>query len=187
MHGVIALLFFLAQPFWEARPPDKWTDREIETLLEASPWAETVGPDPGVRISLPMAAPMEQAESERRARAKKSLPLLDPDYLDYIRDNREKVIILAISYETQSAAGSPQENKRMEVESEMKVGRKSYQILGHFPPTTADPVLRLVFPRAVQPTDKQVEFKLYVPGVSFPERGVTFFVKELMVRGKLEM
>ena len=187
MHAVIALLFFLAQPFWETKPPEKWTDREIETVLNASPWVQMVGPDPALRVFLPMAEPMEQADAERRARSKKPLPLLDPDYLDYIRDNREKVIVLAISYYGLAGMSNAQENKRMEVESEMKIGRKSYQILGHFPPTTADPVLRLVFPRAVRPGDKEVEFKLYIPGVSYPERDASFFVKDLMFHDKLEM
>jgi hypothetical protein len=69
----------------------------------------------------------------------------------------------------------------------MKIGKKSYRILGHFPPTDTDPVLRLVFPREVKPTDKTVTFKLYVPGLPFPERDASFYVKDLMFQGKLEM
>jgi hypothetical protein len=187
MHAFVALLFFLAQPFWEARPPEKWTDREVATMLEASPWVLTTGPEPSIHVYLATAAPIEQAESESRARSKKPIPMLDPDYLDYIRENREQVFILAIPYHKLADAGRAEENKRMETDTEMKVGRKTYKILGHFPPTETDPVLRLVFPRAVKPSDKSVDFDLYIPGVSFPERTVTFYVKDLLYHGKLEM
>ncbi len=187
MRVLVAFLFFLAQPFWETKPPEKWTDREIETVLSASPWVETVGPEPSVRVYLATAAPIEQAEAERRIRAKKPGAMLDPDYLDYLLENREQAFVLAIPYGNLGGLGNAEENKRMELDTEMKIGRKTYKILGHFPPTTADPVLRLIFPRAVKPTDKTVLFTLYVPGVAFPERDVSFNVKDLMFRGKLEM
>ena len=187
MHALVALLFFLAQPFWETRPPEKWTDREIETMLHASPWGEIVGSDPAVHVYLATAAPIEQAEAEQRIRAKRPGPMLDPDYLDYLRENREESFVLAIPYDSLGGMGKAEENKRMELDTEMKVGRKSYPILGHFPPTTTDPVLRLIFPRVVKTTDKMVEFKLYVPGVTFPERDVVFYTKDLMFHGKLEM
>ena len=80
-----------------------------------------------------------------------------------------------------------EELRKMEAESVMLVGRKTYKIIGHFPPTPSDPVLRLVFSREVQPADKKVVFRLYVPGVDFPEREVEFQVKELLYHGKLEM
>ena len=69
----------------------------------------------------------------------------------------------------------------------MKVGRKKYKITGHFPPTPSDPYLRLVFPRAVAPSDKIVEFDLYLPGAPQPYRIAEYVVKELMYRGKLEL
>jgi hypothetical protein len=69
----------------------------------------------------------------------------------------------------------------------MLAGRKTWQLVGHFPPSPSDPVLRLVFPREVQPTDKSVLFRLYLPGISFPEREVEFRTKDLMYHGKLEM
>jgi hypothetical protein len=75
----------------------------------------------------------------------------------------------------------------MEEESVMLVGKKRYQIVGHFPPTPSDPVLRLVFPRAVRSTDKSVIFRLYLGGLKFPEREVEFRVKDLVYQGKLEL
>ena len=59
------------------------------------------------------------------------------------------------------------------------------KIIGYFPPMRSDPVLRLVFPREVQPTDKTVVFRLYLAGISFPEREVQFRLKDLMYHGKL--
>jgi hypothetical protein len=69
----------------------------------------------------------------------------------------------------------------------MKIGRKTYQIVGYFPPTKSDPVLRLVFPRALQSNDKDVQFELYLPGIPFPERDADFRVKDLLYHGKLTM
>jgi hypothetical protein len=69
----------------------------------------------------------------------------------------------------------------------MVIGRKTYHFTGHFPPTPSDPVLRLIFDREVKETDKAVGFRLYLPGLNFPEREVEFRVKDLMFQGKLEM
>jgi hypothetical protein len=187
MHALVTLLFFLGQPFWETKPPEKWTDQEVKTVLQTSPWVQSVAGDPVVQIYLATATPIEQAEAELRSRSKKPLPPLDPDYLDYLRENREQAFVLAIPYSRLAAAGSAEEDRRMEEETQMKIGRKTYKILGHFPPTTTDPVLRLVFPRAVKRTDKMVEFNLYLPGVSFPERDAAFYVSDLLFRGKVEM
>lgn len=75
----------------------------------------------------------------------------------------------------------------MEQECQMIVGRKTYAIIGHFPPTPSDPVLRLVFPRAVKPADKTVAFRLYLAGLNFPERELEFRVKDLLYHGQLAM
>lgn len=187
MPAVVALLFFLSQPFWETKPPAKWTDREIDMVLHSSPWVQTADPEPGVLVYFATAAPIEEAEAELRARGTKPMPLPDPDYVDYLRDNREKVFILAIPYSTLTGLGDVQQNRRMQTESRMKIGKKTYQILGHFPPTPSDPVLRLVFPREVKSTDKMVDFQLYVPGVPFPERDVSFYVKDLLFHNEVEM
>jgi hypothetical protein len=42
---------------------------------------------------------------------------------------------LAIPYSLRGAFGTAEQQARMEAESEMKVGPKSYKILGQFPPT----------------------------------------------------
>jgi hypothetical protein len=191
LRALLPLLFFFGQPFWEAKPPEKWTDAEITYLRNSSPWAQQVGAPPQqVTVFLATAAPIEAAEAELRLRMKKNTrPLAepDPDYLDYLREHRDSTFVLAITYPTLTGLGHADESKNMEEETVMLVGRKEYKILGHFPPTPSDPVLRLIFPRMVKPTDKSFFFKLYLMGLKFPEREVEFKVKELMYQGKLEM
>jgi hypothetical protein len=192
--AIVALFFFLAQPFWETKPPERWTAQEIEEIRHDSPWALSVGPDPQVLIYLATAAPIEEAEAEARVRTKKPLDEPDPDYLDYLRENRDSQMVVAIPYTAKGALASakvgfakPEEVHRMEEESSMVVGRNTYKMVGHFPPTDADPVLRLVFPRAADTPDKTVVFRLYVPGVEWPDREAEFRIKDLMYHGKLAM
>jgi hypothetical protein len=186
MLVLVPLFLFLAQPFWESKPPEKWSNQEISMLRSNSPWAQIMGPEPGVLVYFATAAPIEEAEGELRLRIKNALREPDPDYLTYLSENRDKYFVLAIPYD-RLALEKADESRKMEAESVMVIGRKTYKIIGHFPPTPSDPVLRLVFSREVQPADKKVVFKLYVPGVDFPEREAEFQVKELLYHGKLEM
>ncbi len=187
MHALLALFFFLAQPFWESTPPEKWSRQEIDTIRYNSPWAQAVGPSPVVLVYFATAAPIEEAESELRFRGNDPLPQPDPDYLAYLTENRDTNLVLAIPYESLARLGKAEDQKRMEDESVMVIGRKQFKMVGHFPPVPSDPVLRLVFPREVQPGDKRVVFRLTLPGISFPDREVEFTVKDMMYHGKLEM
>ena len=190
MHALLPLFFFLAQPFWEAKPPEQWTDAEIQAIRSDSPWAQHSPVLSDVVIYLATAAPIELAETELRGRLKKNprpLPELDPDYMEYLRDHREQNLVLAITYPTLAGLGDAAESKRLEEESVMIVGRKTYHLVGHFPPTPSDPVLRLIFPRAVKSSDKTVVFRLYLGGLKFPECEVEFRVKDLTFQGKLQM
>ncbi len=187
MHALLALFFFLGQPFWETKPPEKWTSQEIDTIRYNSPWAQSVGPDPAMLVYFATAAPIEDAEGELRLRSKATLHEPDPDYLAYLSEHREECIVLAIAYSALPRVDKPEERKRLEEESVMVIGRKKYKMMGHFPPVASDPVLRLVFPREIQPTDKRVVFRLTLPGIQFPEREVEFTVKELIYHGKLEV
>jgi hypothetical protein len=152
-----------------------------------SPWAQNVGPEPKVLVYLATAGPIEDAEQEARLRAKDPLAEPDPDYLDYLREHRDLHFVLAIPDVTLSALQKPGEEHLMEEGTQMVVGRKTYKMIGHFPPTPSDPVLRLVFPREAQPSDKSVIFHLYLPGIGFPERETEFRIKDLMYHGKLAM
>jgi hypothetical protein len=184
---LLLVLFFLGRPFWEAKPPERWSDREIEAIRNDSPWAQSVGPEPKILAYLATAAPIEDAEEEARLRTRNPLNEPDPDYLDYLRENGDKQFVLAIQGVTRSGLDQPGEEKAMEESTVMMVGPKRYKIVGHFPPTESDPVLRLVFPREAQSTDQSVLFRLYLPGLAFPNRETEFRVKDLLYHGKLAM
>lgn len=188
MHAWIALLFFLAEPFWEAKPPEQWTDHEIDLMRISSPWTQTIGPEPNLLCWWATAEPMEEAESEARLHKRKPERQPDPDYLNYLADNRERVVVFAIGYP--DLAGLSKESdawQRVEKETYLRVGGKNYKVEGLFPPEPSDPVLRLIFPRVVKPTDKEVRLQLYAPGLPFPEREADFWVKDLTYHGKLAM
>ena len=190
MHALVPLFFFLAQPFWETKPPEAWTDAEIQAIRTDSPWAQRTDEAPVVVVFLATAAPIEHAEAELRLRLKKNphpMPEPDPDYVEYLTSHRDDSFVLAITYPTLAGLGNARESRRMEEESVMLIGKDSYGIVGHFPPTPSDPVLRLIFPRAVKPGDKTVLFRLYLGGLKFPEREVEFRVKDLTYQGRLEM
>lgn len=187
MRFVLPLLLFLGQPFWETKPPERWSDAEIDVVLHRSPWTQVLAPAPEIPIRLATAEPIEEAEAEARLRVKRPEKEPDPDYNGYITEHKSEVFVLALQYPPNQGLGSASEQKRMEDESVMKIGRKAYQIVGYFPPTPADPMLRLVFPRAVKTGDKQVQFELYLSGLPFPERDAMFAVKDLTYHGKLAM
>jgi hypothetical protein len=187
MHFLLPLLFWFAQPFWEAKPPEQWSDREVEQMLRDSPWAQHTLPIPGPLAYLAMARPVEEAETEARVRAKLSPRDADSDYSYFVTQKRETHFILAVPYENLRGFGDAREIKRLEEATVMILGRRKIRLAGHFPPVPDDPALRLVFPREVQDTDKKVLFRLYLPGAEFPDRTVEFTVKDLIYHGKLEM
>ncbi len=195
----IGLLLFLAAPFWEAKAPADWSDEELGRLLTNSPWAQMVtgpgrGDAPPVQMYLATAAPIEQAEREwnRRARLRQRAapPPSDPlseEYRVWFEDNRATQIVLAVSIPNNRAFADNREISHMQQECVMHAGRRKYKMTGHFPPSPRDPYLRLAFPRQVEATDKSVSFDLYLPGVPLPFRVVEFSVKDMLLKGKLEI
>jgi hypothetical protein len=183
MYLLWAALLFMGRPFWDAKPPEQWTLREIDLLRSASPWAQAAGPAPQVLVYLATAAPIEDAEAEARLRGDKTLREPDPDYSYYLVHHRDTHLVLAVAYAWPKSI-DPAEERRMEEQCVMIAGRKTIHMAGHFPPTAADPVLRLVFPREMGPDDKSVVFRLYLPGLEFPDREVEFRIKDLLYRGK---
>ena len=189
------LLFLFAAPFWDAKAPADWTEDDLQRLFTDSPWAQMVtapgrvAPGPAVQVYLATAAPMDQAERERDRRSRRQGPadVLAEDYQAWLKENRAAQIVLAVRIANNAGFFDEREVRRMEEECVMRVGRKKFKTTGHFPPSAGDPYLRLAFPREVQPRDKSVVFELYLPGVPIPDREAEFGVKEMMVRGKLEM
>lgn len=188
MHALVALFFFFAQPFWQTKAPEDWTLKEIGILRSMSPWAQSIGPAPAVLVYLATAAPIEEAESELRVRSKSPMREPDPDYAAYISTHRDQNFVVAIPYPNLAKLGKAEEEKHMEEETVLIIGKnRKYKLVGHFPPTPSDPVLRLIFPREVHPDDKTMTIRLSLPGVDFPDRDAEFQVKDMMYRGKLEM
>src|SRR5689334_7983688 len=122
MHALIPILFFLAQPFWEAKAPQDWTDMELNGFLTDSPWAQRVGDSPEVVVTLTTAAPIERAEAELRRRSRTSartLPSPDADFVEYLKAHREQSIAVSIPYPDLAGLSQAGESKRMEDETLM--------------------------------------------------------------------
>jgi hypothetical protein len=203
MHGAIlaVLLFLAADPFWVAKPPQQWTDIELAQLLADSPWArQAEGPGTASRpapvaVYLATAGPVDQAERERARRAKPRSPsadttaadLLAEEYRAWLAENRATQVVLAVRVSDVRAFADEREVRRMEDGCAMRIGRRKIKMTGHFPPSSADPYLRLAFPRQAQLSDKTLVFELYVPGVPIPFRMVEFSLKDMVVNGKLEL
>ena len=189
----LAVLLFLAAPFWETAAPANWSETQLKELLTDSPWAQLVagrGAAPAIQVLVATASPIEQAEAEwdRRFTKKKTEPdLMKEEYIVWLQENRDKQIVLAISAGKSAQLSDENEIRKMEEQSVMQVGRKKYKMTGHFPPSAGDPYLRIAFPREVTANDKTVLFELYVPGVGIPFRSVEFTVKDMIVKGKLEI
>jgi len=189
---VAVLLAAAALPFWEARPPAEWTDEELQDLLTRSPWTQQAvsgKSSSGVLVYLATARPMREAEAEiaRRARSREAEEMEDTEYADFLHENEGKYIVLAVSVPNRKALDDPAEARLMEEQSALRVGRNKYKMAGSFPPSASDPLLRLVFPRAVTERDKSFGFNLYVPGVREPFRFAEFKTADLVNRGSPEM
>lgn len=196
-----ALLLLFAAPFWETKAPADWTDEELRQMLTDSPWAQIVRgvgrgvPAPPVQIYLATAAPIEPAERERDRRYRRKRPPNAPaapdplaeEYRVWLEDNRAANIVLAVRIDGNQGFLDEKEIRQMEEESVMRAGRRKFKMTGHFPPSAGDPYLRLAFPRQVNPNDKAVSFELYLPGVPIPFREAEFKLKDMVIKGKLEI
>jgi hypothetical protein len=197
MHGLVVVgALLLVAPFWESKEPHDWSDREISEMLHSSPWARTATSEgvlrqPGVQTYLASARPIEEAEAEvrrrRQIRNRSTGPVETDEFREYLKEQKEKPIVLTIHFPDSNALANAAESKRMEEESFMKIGRKKYRMTGHFPPAPDDPYLRLIFPRAAGSKDKIVEFDLYLPGATDPYRTVEYEIKDMIYKGKLEL
>ena len=187
-----ALFLMMAAHFWETKPPAEWTEKEMEILLTDSPWSQPVragATAPIAILYLATAEPMRIAEKEvrrRYVRAGAPVDELHEEYELFLRENQGKVIVVAVSLPQTQIASEGEEIKRMEDECILKIGRRKVKLSGHFPPSRTDPYLRLVFPRLVKPEDKDLDFQLYVPGLSSPFREARFVLKELHYQGAPE-
>jgi hypothetical protein len=190
---LVSLLLLMGPPFWEVRAPAEWTEEDLEELMGNSPWSQAArAPLTGdsVRVYLATARPMQEAESELRRRKPHPAAAEDPsadEYREFLRENRGRVIVLSVLLPNWDPRSDPVAEKKLEEESLLRAGRRRYKMIGHFPPTPADPYLRLVYPRAVTAADKDFRFELYLPGLASPYRTVEYTVKDLLYKGQPEM
>lgn len=175
-----------APRFWETKPPEQWTDQELEFMLTESPWAqaEMPGRQP---VFLASARPVREAEEQRHLRweRRNETGPGEEDYRTYIARNPGKHIVVAVHAGIDEFT-DPKEIKMMEKECYLRVGKKKIRMVGHFPPTPWDPYLRMLFPRVPLKGLKSLNIGLYLPGLLRPFRDVEFFLKDLEYRGQVE-
>ena len=177
-----------ASAFWNAKTPADWSIEEVRTMLRQSPWATVSAATMGtpVRVHLASAEPMREAEvKERQAWRYRVAPGANfEEYQAMLKEGR--YIVLAVLLPDATFVSDAIESRSLERDSVLHIGRRTYKLITHFPPTEGDPYLRYVFPREVKPNDKALLFEVYVPGLSYPQRHLEFDLREMVYKGKLE-
>ncbi len=194
----------ITTPVWELKAAAEWTDEELAAVLTASPWAQMhrlelpaakgVGAgglsNPTLHLFLATATPVREAERElRRRRLQASVEperAADSEFEEFLEANPGRYIVLAVRVLRPELLDRPRSVETMERETRLRIGRRSYELVGHFLPTRDDPYVRLIFPRDVRDTDTELRFELYVPGVPLPFRTVRFKLEKLTWRGRPE-
>jgi len=185
-----AVCAFGADEFWK-KPPQEWTEEQLETLLKDSPWARSaegshrtgLQANPVVTF-LASSKPMRLAEEElirrrvKRPEVARAIRSARAEFNEYLDKNAGHVIALAIACDPNALADA-QDARKMEEDTFMKAGKHKVKIMGHFPPSPSDPFLRLLFPRAVDAKAKTIEFEFYLPGGPSPYRLAIYKVSEL--------
>jgi hypothetical protein len=192
MHLLRVFFLLLASPFWESKPPQEWSNLDLDLIFRNSPWAQAsllttrIGGEPQVYVYIASAKPMRDAEAERLSRRKgKTDPVAD-EYRAWAAENQGKYIVLAVHVPTSLAFSDAAESKHMEKESYLQIGRRRYPLVMLFPPSSTDDHLRFVFPREVRESDKKLSFEIYVPSVAGPYREAEFAIKDLSYKGTAE-
>jgi len=185
---LFAALFLVAAPFWEGKAPAQWTDIELRQLLVDSPWAQLVpGPTKAfapVQMYIATAAPVRQAQLELARRANKQGV---SEYSLWFEEYSKTQIILAVRVDKLEPYSEAKETQQLEKGSTMHVGRRRVRLTSYFPPSAADPYLRMAFPRDVKLNDKTVGFDIYAPGVPGGFRSAEFKLEAMQIAGKLEL
>ena len=176
-----------AEPFWNAKPPADWSIEEVTAILRQSPWAtvSTATRGPAIRMHVASAAPMRAAEAKERLALRRRT---DPgasfeDYQEMLATG--KYIALAVLLKDVLPTADGTEARSLEHDSVLHIGRRTYKLVTHFPPTAGDPYLRYIFPGEVKANDKALLFDIYVPGIPYPQRHLEFDLKEMVYQGKV--
>ena len=186
----LPLLLTAQDRFWE-KPPAQWSEEQLENLLRDSPWAQPAEGSKRTGLTanslttfLATAKPIRLAEAEwvrrriRKPEIQRAIRDARAEFNEYIEKHAGNVIVLAVACEPNALADA-QDARKMEEDSYLKVGKKKFKLLGHFPPTPSDPLLRLMFQRDVDPKAKTLEFEFYLPGGPSPYRQVSYKVADL--------
>ncbi len=187
MHLFLLAFLLLQAPFWEAKPPQEWSNREVLAVVQQSPWAAKAVPlhpqidDPDVSVYLASAQPCSLAEEEMRRRKQAGMDPLAQEYRLWKEDNAGKFSVLAIKLPDFSGLTDPGEMRDME-KSFLVVDKKRVKMTMYFPPSSTDRTLRLVFPRIEGA--KKLSFEIYVPGVRGPDRVVEYDTAKLLYKGE---
>jgi hypothetical protein len=185
MVRLFPLLFLLAEPFWQSRPPAQWTPAELESMFRASPWSQT----DKIRVYFATAKPMRDAETELRRRNGGNPEFdRDSDYEEFLREHGAESIVIAVQQSDQTGLLIPEEMARLEKDCQIRSGKRLLKLTAVFPPTNSDPMLRLVFPRDLDPKADKVRLELYIPALDGKAwRTFEFNIKPMLVDGKLEI
>ncbi|MEP7362459.1 MAG: hypothetical protein ABI972_04320 [Acidobacteriota bacterium] len=182
---LLAALLLQAAPFWELRPPAQWSQSEVDQLLSDSPWAQNAG----IRVYLASAEPVRQAELLWKKWRKQQLGAEgdfedDVDYEEFLRQHPGDYIVVGVYGIDPTVTPDPRDVAKMQKDSRIKLDKRKYAMLAYFPPTPADPILRMVFPKKVLGDEKNLILELYLPGVHLPYRNFEFPIKSLLWQGK---
>lgn len=187
MFPLIAMLLLqIANPFWETKPTANWSVAECERLLRNSPWVQADSP---YRVYITSAEPVRIAEERIRAKAALGGEVtaeLDQDYQQFVNERYRDHVIVGVHMPNPTLLFDPREVADVVKESRMKLGKRKHKLVAHFPPTAADPVLRLVFPKKLVGDEKTLTLELYIPGSTTPWRNFEFLLKDLTWKGKAE-
>jgi hypothetical protein len=186
----VLLLFPLLQaqsPFWETKQPSDWTSAEVDQLITDSPWATSEG----AHVYFASAKPMREAEALYRRRMERkpgpeAVPI-DTEYEEFMRERGDRHIVIAVRIPDLNLYADAREAKQVEKDSQIRVGKRKVKPAGLFPPTPSDPYLRLIFPREIDPSAKNIRVELYIPGAEGkPWREFDFELRRMVYRGKTE-
>lgn len=152
-----------------------------------SPWAMVSRAERGgtAVVHLASAEPIQLAEAKER-QARRHRADAGPNFEEYQALLKEgRYIVVAVLVRDPTAVSDSIESKSLERDSVLHIGRRTYKLVTHFPPTEGDPYLRYIFPREAKPNDKSLNFDLYIPGIVFPQRHIEFDLREMQYKGKL--
>ena len=162
------------------------SDADLDGIFKISPWAQT----DGITVFFATAQPMRDAEYElRRRRGQANIEFdHDSDFDEFLKTRGAQSIVIAVRQTDQTGLLVPEEMKRLERDSRIRSGKKILKLEGLFPPTPGDSLLRLVFPRDLDPKADKIRLELYIPALDGKAwRTFEFSLKAMQVNGKLEI